>query len=64
MFTSMGLWILSTRGAKSVVSGEAAPKPAADGAGRRPGSQETRSQGSRDGDSGQDAGEGTGNRAR
>ena len=28
MFTSMGLWILSTKGAKSVVRGEAAPKPA------------------------------------
>ena len=28
MFTSMGLWILSTRGAKSVVRSEAAPKPA------------------------------------
>ena len=26
MFTSMGLWILSTRGAKSVVRGEEAPK--------------------------------------
>ena len=28
MFTSMGLWILSTRGAKSVVRDEAAPKAA------------------------------------
>jgi preprotein translocase subunit SecG len=28
MFTSMGLWILSTKGAKSVVRGEAAPKAA------------------------------------
>ena len=28
MFTSMGLWILSTRGAKSVVRQEAAPKAA------------------------------------
>jgi len=28
MFTSMGLWILSARGAKSVLSGESAPKAA------------------------------------
>jgi preprotein translocase subunit SecG len=28
MFTSMGLWILSTKGAKSVVRGETAPKAA------------------------------------
>ena len=28
MFTSMGLWILSTKGAKSVVRGEAAPAAA------------------------------------
>ena len=29
MFTSLGLWILSARGAKSVLSGESAPKTAA-----------------------------------
>ena len=29
MFTSIGLWILSAKGAKSVVSGETAPKAAA-----------------------------------
>ena len=29
MFTSMGLWILSAKGVKSVVSGEAAPKTTA-----------------------------------
>jgi len=29
MFTSLGLWILSGKGGKSVVSGETAPKPAA-----------------------------------
>jgi preprotein translocase subunit SecG len=29
MFTSMGLWILSARGTKSVLSGESAPKTAA-----------------------------------
>ncbi|MCJ7644610.1 MAG: preprotein translocase subunit SecG [Candidatus Aminicenantes bacterium] len=29
MFTSMGLWILSARGTKSVLSGERAPKAAA-----------------------------------
>jgi len=29
MFTSMGLWILSARGTKSVLSGESAPKAAA-----------------------------------
>ncbi len=29
MFTSMGLWILSAKGVKSVVSGQEAPKPAA-----------------------------------
>jgi preprotein translocase subunit SecG len=28
MFTSMGLWILSAKGAKSVLSGESAPKAA------------------------------------
>jgi preprotein translocase subunit SecG len=28
MFTSMGLWILSARGTKSVLSGESAPKSA------------------------------------
>jgi preprotein translocase subunit SecG len=28
MFTSLGLWILSARGAKSVLSGESAPKAA------------------------------------
>jgi preprotein translocase subunit SecG len=29
MFTSLGLWILSARGTKSVLSGESAPEPAA-----------------------------------
>jgi preprotein translocase subunit SecG len=29
MFTSMGLWILSARGTKSVLSGESAPQAAA-----------------------------------
>lgn len=29
MFTSLGLWILSARGTKSVLSGESAPKAAA-----------------------------------
>ena len=46
MFTSMGLWILSTKGAKSVVRGETAPG-GPDGPGHGPGSEEGRAQGAR-----------------
>jgi len=35
MFTSMGLWILSAKGVKSVVSGEAAPKTTAPAAAQK-----------------------------